>query len=315
MRWKAMHALTLRQDYELELWDRTNRDVSRTHEHRVRSRIDWTAASYGGVLADFAYASRQAPGYRSTPLEFPQLRRFDESDRIRKDARIALDLRHNTSAFTASFRQLQDDYDKEFYGLRSNDLSVVDAQFTVSPREGISLYGNYSRELNRFGYRGLATVVVGGITTIFPRENTWERTSRNAVDMFQVGIDGASADERSVFNVAYVWSFAKNRIQTTNPFGPVRADSVLSATGFDYPDTTTKIQEFNVSASQRLRDGLRLGFRYWYEPFALDDVALNTLQPYVQGTITSGAPRELFLDARFRSYRANVVTVFLHYDF
>jgi MtrB/PioB family decaheme-associated outer membrane protein len=314
VRWKVAPALTWTEDYELEIWKRTGRDVGRTTEHRVRSRIDWRLASFAGALAGFTYADRKAPGYRSTVLEFSELRRFDESDRIRKDGRVALDLRHGPSTFSASWRTIRDDYADGFYGLQFNNRSVADAQFTFAPWERVALYGNYTQEMNHLAYRGLA-IQVEGVTPVFPRENTWERSSRDAVKMFQIGIDAASAEERSVIDLAYVWSFARNRIQTANPFGAVRADSLLSATGFDYPDTTTKIQEFNISASHRLRQRLRVGFRYWYEPFTLDDFALNTLQPYVNGTITSTTPRQLFLDTRYRSYRANVGTVFVNYEF
>ena len=58
------------------------------------------------------------------------------------------------------------------------------------------------------------------------------------------------------------------------------------------------------------------------EPYRLDDYYTNNLQPYTGprlltdgGAASVPTARQLFLDARFTSYHANVATVFLRYSF
>ena len=103
-------------------------------------------------------------------------------------------------------------------------------------------------------------------------------------------------------------------ISTFNPY-LVRADSILHAGANPYPDTVIRRQDVNLAVSRRIREGLEIGMRYWYEPYMQDDFSFNTLQPYVHGPITSDAPKYLFQDARYGSYHANVATVFLRYSF
>jgi hypothetical protein len=262
------------------------------------------------------------------PMEFNLLRRFDQADRIRNDGSFTLELlKGPNTSFSASYRYLGDEYDKDFYGLLFNRFSFIDAQFTHAFENGSFLYANYSRETNRFAYRDLAHLlpnpaappgaIVQGTIAQYPTANTWERTSRNSLDSFEFGINVAPQEgklQKWQFDLAYALSFTRDRISTVNPF-TVRPDSILHAGANPYPDTVVRRQDVNIAITRRINERLEIGVRYWYEPYKQDDFSFNVLQPYVHGSLTSETPKYLFQDARYGSYGANIATFFLRYSF
>jgi hypothetical protein len=262
------------------------------------------------------------------PIEFNQLRRFDETGRIRNDGTFTLELLNGEKTnFSASYRYLGDEYDKNFYGLLYNHFGFVDAQFTRVFDNGTYFYASYSREMNRFSYRDLAHLlpnpaappgaIVQGVLAQYPLANTWERTSRNNLDSFQFGINAAPQEgklQKWEFDLEYALSFARDRISTANPF-VVRPDSILHAGANPYPDTVVRRQNVNFVVTRRINEKLAVGARYWYEPYTQDDFSYNVLAPYVHGNLTSDTPKYLFQDARYASYHANVASVFVRYSF
>lgn len=259
------------------------------------------------------------------PMEFNLLRRYDESDRTQNDGSLSLEfLRGPRTNFSASYRYLGDEYNKSFYGLLFNRSNFVDVEFSHAFENGTFFYANYSRETNHFAYRDLAHLlpnpaappgtIVQGTIAQYPIANTWERTSRSSLDSFQFGINAAPQQGKWQFDLSYALSFARDRISTVNPFA-VRADSVLHAGAFPYPDTVIRRQDVNVALTRRITENFEVGGRYWYEPYKQDDFSFNVLAPYVHGSLTSETPKYLFQDARYGSYHANVASVFVRYNF
>src|SRR5262249_50691810 len=166
--WDSLPNLGLKLDYDWEIWNRRFLRVTRTNEHSVRGRLNYKLTR--GVLfkTDYLYSHRLprlyptqpltfnpnlnvgtaaapisgGPGWEVTPtiarqfirgvsLEFNQLRQFDVADRIRNDAGVSLEvIRSEKATFSASYRYVQDAYDKDFYGLHFNRQATVDAQLT-----------------------------------------------------------------------------------------------------------------------------------------------------------------------------------------
>jgi len=290
------------------------------------------SATVGGAPAnspqDAWVVTRFTAMNRGQPIEFNLLRRFDETGRIRNDGSFALELLKGTKTnFSASYRYLGDEYDKNFYGLLFNRSSFIDAELTHAFENGSFFYANYSREMNRYAYRDLAHLlpnppappgtIVQGTLAQYPIANTWERTSRNSLDSFEFGINAAPQEgklQKWEFDLSYALSFARDRISTVNPF-PVRADSILHAGANPYPDTVVRRHDVNIAITRHMSESFDMGVRYWYEPYRQDDFSFNTLRPYMHGNLTSDTPKYLFQDARYGSYHANVTTVFLRYSF
>jgi MtrB/PioB family decaheme-associated outer membrane protein len=280
---------------------------------------------------------------RGIPLEFNLLRRFDEDERTRNNGGFSLEVtRSEKFTYSASYRYLRDDYNKSFYGLHYDVISTVDAQVSYFPvtsqsdkaptskeswKDNTSFYANFSREQQQTGYRDLGHLIVGAVQDVtaccaqFPIANTYDRSSRIKFNNFQFGINTASAGEKTVLDISYGLGFARDITHTTNPF-PILANSPITAGAYNYPDVINWQQEFNISLTHKLREGLDVGASYRFEPYRLDDYYTNNIQPYAGPTlITDGGhasvpvPRQLFLDARFTSMHANVATVFLRYSF
>ena len=258
------------------------------------------------------------------PTEFNLLRRYDQNNRTRNDGSLTLELlRGPNTNFSASYRYLGEEHDKNFYGRLFNRFSFVDAQFSHIFGNGSYFYANYSRETNRFAYRDIAHLLpapnplVQGVFAQFPIANTWERTSRSSLDSFEFGLNVAPQEGRLQkwqFDLSYALSSARDKITTVNPF-IVRPDSVRHAGANPYPDTVIKRQDVNLAITRRINEKYEIGVRYWYEPYTQDDFSFNTLQPYVHGNITSDAPKYLFQDARYGSYNGNVANFFVRYSF
>ncbi|MFN2497838.1 MAG: MtrB/PioB family outer membrane beta-barrel protein [Pyrinomonadaceae bacterium] len=376
--WDALPQLTLKLDYEWEIWNRKFRDVNRNNEHSIRGRLDFETNLSGGrknsgaapdveptpvttlrLKLDYRYSNRRAVAYNTQPLsfnpnlagsppngptsawevtrftvmnigvpmEFNLLRRYDQADRIRNDGGLTLELlRGPSTSFSASYRYLGEEYDKNFYGRLFNRFSFIDAQFSHAFENGSFFYAGYSRETNHFAYRDVAHLlpnpaappgaIVQGVLAQFPTANNWERTSRSSLDSFEFGINAEPQGKllKWQFDLSYALSFARDRITTVNPF-TVRPDSVLHAGVNPYPDTVVRRQDVNIVVTRRISENLEVGARYWYEPYTQDDFSFNVLQPYTHGNLTSETPKYLFQDARYASYHANVATVFVRYTF
>lgn len=259
------------------------------------------------------------------PMEFNQLRRFDQADRVRNDGTLSLELmRGERTNFSASYRYLGDEHDKSFYGRLFNRSSFIDAQFTHAFQNGNFFYANYSRETNHYKYRDLAHLlpnpaappgaIVQGTLAQYPTANTWERSSRSSLDSFEFGINMAPQQGKWQLDFSYALSFTRDRIDTVNPF-PVRADSILHAGANPYPDTVVQRQNLNFAVTRRISENFEIGVRYWYEPYKQDDFSFNLLAPYTHGNLTSETPKYLFQDARYASYHSNVATFFVRYSF
>ena len=369
--WDARKDLGLELEYDWEVWTRRFLTAPHTNEHSITGRLDYKPWRGVAVRADYQYAHRIPRSYRTqpltfvqtlqgsplggyvatpatvfnrgTPLEFNLLRRFDDDNRIRNNGGVALEVTRSPKVtYSASFRYLRDDHDKNFYGLHYDVLSTAEAEVTYFPKgaedgddesakdgwkENTFFYANYSRDQQQTGYRDLGHLIIGavqnrtGCCAQFPVANTYDRSSRIHLDTFQIGINTASKGEKTSFDLSYVLSFARDRTHTVNPF-PILPISLRTAGAYNYPDVISRQQEVNLSVTRQLRPDLALGFSYLFEPYRLDDYYTNNLQPYAGARlVTDGGAasvptaRQLFLDARYASYHANVATVFLRFTF
>ncbi len=269
----------------------------------------------------------------TVPLEFSQLRRFDEAARRRYDGKTSLDVPLTTRVnFSASYRYLRDNYGKGFYGMHFDDQTSVDGELTFSVGERTFLYMDYSRQFDSYRYLSLGNLICGpscvngappnvaSCCAVYAKANSWDRTSRSTLDTAQFGFDWAPSGEKTTVDMSYGYSFAKDQIHTFNPFPPILAISPLTAGTYDYPDTRNRFQEVLFSVTRKLRPGLDLGVQYRFESYLLDDFFLNNLQPYSQGLIAPGGvlanlPRQTFLNARFTTYHAHEESFFVRYSF
>lgn len=343
-------------EYDWEIWNRRFLETPRTNEHSIQGKLNYTFMRGVALKADYLYAHRIPRRYltqplsfvqnlqgsplggwvatpttqfiRGVPLEFNLLRRFDDDNRVRKDGGVSVEVtRSDKFNYSASFRYLRDDYSKDLYGLNYETQASVDAQATYFANDSTFFYAEYSRDQQHIGYRDLGHLIIGAVQNVtaccaqFPIANTYDRISKINLDTFQFGVNTSSGGEKTVLNLSYVLSFARDKTNTANPF-PILPISLRTAGAYNYPDVINRQQEVNATITHQLRPNLNIGFSYQFEPYKLDDYYTNNLQPYTGprlvtdgGAASVPTARQLFLDARFTSYHANVATVFLRYKF
>jgi len=372
--WNIASWVTWEAEYQYETWKRTFRDVPRTQENSIRGRFDFQLPRKSRLTTEFTFGDRDADMYRTVamtfnpnlngnlaiaptipygpgwevtpttkydptvPLEFSQLRRFDETGRKRYDGKAALDVPLGERVnFSASYRYTRNDYAKGFYGMQHDLLSSIDSELTFSIGERTFLYVDYSRQFDGYRYLDLGHLICGGLPgtqfscvsgapaninaccAIYPIANTWDRSSRGSLDTVQPGVNWASSGEKTVINLSYGYSYAKERIHTFNPY-PILSFSPRTAGTYNYPDTLNRFQEVAFSITRRLRPGLETGVQYRFESYKLDDFFLNDLQPYPLGLIAPGGiqanlPRDLVLNAKLGTYHAHEEAFFFKYRF
>ena len=105
---------------------------------------------------------------------------------------------------------------------------------------------------------------VSACCAIYPIANTWDRNGRSSLNAFLGGLSWASAGEATTVDMSYSYSYAKERINTTNPYR-ILAGSPRTAGAYNYPETRNRFHEVIFSVSRRLRPGLDLGFQYRFE--------------------------------------------------
>jgi hypothetical protein len=370
--WDLASWATFEAEYQFETWRRTGRDAPRTNENSFRGQLDFKLPRNAKFVADYTLSMREAEFYRTAnlafnpnlrdtsptglafgpgweitdarvpfldptvPLEFNQLRRYDQASRRRYDGKVALDIPVSEKVgFSTSYRYTRNNYEKGFYGLRHDLMASVDSEITLAVGERAFLYLDYSREFQGYRYLGLGHLICGtqpggscaggapanvnACCAMYPIANTWDRSSRSSLDGAHFGLNWASDGEKTTIDLSYGYSYAKDRIHTFNPY-PILVGSPRTAGTYDYPDARNRSHELLFSLSRKLRPGLDLGVEYRFQSYQLDDFFLNNLQPYPQGLITAGGipinlHRNLLLNARFGTYHAHQEGVFLKYSF
>ena len=368
--WDISSWATWSAEYQHQTWSRKNRDVPHSNEDIFRGKLEFKLPKNIKFVTDYAYGNRKPDSYRTiatvfnqnlrdtlptglafgpgwevtratiydptVPLEFSQLRRYDQAARKRYEGKAALDIPLGSKVgFSTSYQHYRNNYAKGFYGLQFEAQASVDAELTFSLGERTFIYLNSSRQMNGYRLLGLghlicgtqpggscaggAPVNVSACCALFPIANTWDRSSRSTVDTTQTGINWGSSGEKTTISLSYGYSYDKDRIHTFNPY-PILVGSPRTAGSYNYPDTRNRFQEVVFSASHKIRPGLELGVQYRFEASFLDDFFLNNLQPYSQGLVTAGGipiniPRTLLLNARLGTYHAHQQSIFLRYSF
>jgi hypothetical protein len=370
--WSAAPWMTLTAEYQYETWKRTARDVPRTAENSVRGRLEFKLPKNAKFLSEFAVLNREADFYRTAnlafnpnlrdtsptglafgpgweitnatvpfldptvPLEFNQLRRYDQTGRRRYEGKAGLDLPLGDKfTFSTSFNYGRNNYNKGFYGMKHDLMSSVNGEITYAFGERTFLFAEYSRQFEGYRYLSLGHLICGtqpggscaggapsnvnACCAMYPIANTWDRSMRGSLDSVYAGFNWGSKGERTTIDLTYGYSYAKERIHTFNPF-PILTGSPRTAGTYNYPNARNRSGDVMFSMTRKLRPGLDFGIQYQFQSYYLDDFFLNGLQPYSQGLVTAGGiainmSRQLLLNARFTTYHAHQESVFLRYSF
>lgn len=313
-------------EYEWEGWDREHRQVARSNENSIGTRITYKPNNKFDSKLIYRYSDRSPRAYNPGVLEFQQLRLYDQADRSR----------HNASAqwqyavtpklgLSGTFSYLRDNYDRNFFGLVRYVQGQGSIDLLYTHNEKTVFYTNYSYErysslLQSITKTGAPFQQVNPAAPCFTPNcflNRWNREDRNRNHSFGLGVTTYLAKDRLFFDASYALSLSNDRITTVNPSAFV-ASAFLNATAFPWPDVKSNYHELNVDTNYQVSDNVALGFRYIFEPYRLDDFQWNGLNPYPFDSLPPEqqfpTSRPLFLDSRYSSHNAHVFSVYLRFQ-
>lgn len=309
--WDISKAFRWKVEYEWEGWVREHRQVGRSNEHSVSTQFSYRPNNRISSKLNYTYSDRKPVRYDPGIKEFNQLRMFDQATRMRHDA----DWQWQWSikpqvGLSGNFGYLIDDYDQNFFGLIRYTQVQGTLDLLYMPRDNMTFYANYSRERDKS-----MTQLIAKTAAPFSPANSWNRDQIDVLDNFGVGVTAFLMKEKMLLDVNYVFSNAKTITDTYNISTPL-ANSVLNATASPFPNVTSRFQELYSDVSYQFGPQWSLGVRYTYQPYKLDDFALNGLSPYPFGNISSSqdGSRFLLLDARNTGHNAHVVSIYLRFS-
>jgi MtrB/PioB family decaheme-associated outer membrane protein len=324
--WDVAKWLKWQLEYQWEGWDREHRQVANSNENTFGTQLSYKPNNkFDGKLI-YRYSDRTPQAYDPGVLEFQQLRLFDQAKRIRHNANVQWQYAVTpTVGVSGTFSYLRDNYDKNFFGLVRylQGQGSVDLLYTAN--EKTTFYANYSRErysslLQSITKTGAPFQQVNPSSPCFTPNcflNRWNREDRNVNDSFGIGVTTYLAKDKLFFDANYALSLSNDRITTVNPSAVV-STAALNATAFPFPDVKSNYHEVNVDTNYQLKDNLALGFRYIFEPYRLDDLQWNGLNPYPFERLPAEqefpTSRPLLLDSRYSTHNAHVFSVYLRFQ-
>lgn len=306
--WDINKALSWKFEYDWEGWERHHRQAARTNEHSFSTQLKFKPVSQFSSRIGYKYFDRKPEFYDPGVLEYSGLRMFDQSARKRNDLNWQWQWAIQPKVgLSGTVGYLNDDYDENFFGLVKYTQWYGTFDVLYMPKDNTTFYANYSRE-NYKNY--LHTIAKNAVP--WDLNNRWNRDERDVLDSFGIGVTTYAMKDKLMLDLNYVYSNANTQTTTVNPGVPT-ANTVLSATAFPFPDVKSRFQEFDSDISYQFSDHWGFGVRYKYQPFSLDDFALNNLSPYPISNLPAeqDGSRFLLLDSRYSSHKAHLITVYL----
>jgi hypothetical protein len=290
--------------YSREEVERTFRSFETTTDHTAKVSYDLTSLTYVTVRAQYLHAKRTGQGLDEEALsdlgEQISLRQFDISDRIRNQGTLML-LATPVSflSLNASVGGGKDDRPDAQFGLADTTFQVFAVGADLTPRDGVT-FGVTS------GYERYTSLQNSRQAN--PGAQFDDPTRNWATDgLERVTSAGATADlldilPRTRVHVAYDYNRSRGRY-----LYQLTPDTTLPPVT-QLPGLRNSWQQATVDAAYTLRKNVRLGVRYEYDRFRVNDFALD-------GTTLTGIvfPSTLLLGYFYGPYTANVVTLRMTY--
>ena len=306
--WDMNKAFRVKFEYEWEGWERHHRQADRTNEHSFSTQVTFKPVSQFTNRVSYKYSDKKPENYYSGVLEYSGLRMFDQAGRKRNDFdwQWQWAIQPNVG-LSGTVGYLDDDYDKNFFGLVKYTQWYGTVDLMYMPRDNMTFYANYARENYKNSMQTIAKNAVP-----WDLNNRWNRDERDVLDNFGIGVTTYAMKDKLLVDLNYVYSNADTRTTTVNPGVPT-ANTVLSATAFPFPDVKSRLQEFDSDISYQFGSHWGIGVRYKYQPYSFDDFAVNNLSPYPINELPAeqDGRRFLLLDSRYSSHTAHLITVYL----
>ena len=256
--------------------------------------------------------------------ELDTTRQYDIAKRDRDTADLNLDfMPGERTTFSLGYRLADDDYPESEYGFQAAESMGYGANLNVAATERFNLFAyvdlaEWDADMHMVTKCSNCTTPAGLAPWNVPNYD-WFTDYTDETTSYGVGFDW-SAGEKTEVDLAI--NFVQGQIEqkTANPGTPVEGNPanplfgtpVQVARGFDFPTQESKLTAIDLEVTHRLSPRVRLGLRWRFEDFSLDDFQWDGLEPYGANFLTvDDATRYLFLNSRYSDYTGNVVGLFM----
>lgn len=301
-------------------------------EFGVGGRVLYRPGRSTTVKAGYHYLDRTTDPYlKGRTLENPEatgLFNFNWAERRRHQADVRVQM---APASLVSFGVLARGVDEE-YGGRPEEETPVDAfrfgrtrvrslmaggDVTLSPTEHLDLFVSYTWEYRqeRMASASKDDAPKGeagslGIADDYAPENYWNSDIYERVHTVGAGATAQLIPDRLAVDASYSFSYSNLDVETRNPNG-VTDLTLANAVAQDWPTLRNRLHQVSVDLHYGFTANIRMGVRYLFDWYKLDDFAWDPLQPYMAGLTPENTTRFIFADASYKGYTAHVGTLYL----
>jgi MtrB/PioB family decaheme-associated outer membrane protein len=332
---------TVKAGYEWENWHRSrDREVSQLNEHTGKVAFDVRPADWAILRASYKFAVRRGNDYRTfahlertvlpeeleelePQLQFRELRKFDEADRVRHEADVLLQLTPGddvTLAFTGNLMDI--DYDGTVFGLQSEHSWSVGADATYTPTSRVRLFGHYTYENLEAKQRSRwrpRRFFLPAMTVVDNPLNDWSSSSEDRIHTLGGGAQIDLIEDRLELDVSYDYQSAIAYTRTGGPAGfmPSVFPTTSGDGGFaqDFPAIKDTLQIFEATLSYHVKkDVFTLKGMYGFERLDLANFKTDDLQPFMPDSNVDGSglvigSNDIFLGDSVDDYHAHILAL------
>jgi MtrB/PioB family decaheme-associated outer membrane protein len=305
--------------YGREDADRTWRIFGKTAEDAFRVSVDSTGNQYVTLRAKFERSSREGSHFEVEHLEAaseqPDMRHFDiaNRDRDRFTATVAL-TPVSQVGINASVGTGKDDFSDSYFGLRDNEHKTYSFGLDFVPTTTVSFGGSYGYEkYTALQWSRTASPNTTPNQFIDPNRD-WFIDSDDEVKTFDLYVDLVKAlpktDIRLDFDVSdgnatYVYAVPNIALAVPAITAPVQLAPLKN-----------KLTSGRADVQYFVRPNVAFGVAYWYEEYAVDDFAqnsvlINQLNPV--NAATGAAANAIYSGYLNRHYKAHTGWIRLTY--
>ncbi len=297
--------ITWKTGYRFERYLRERREVDLSREHGFHTTFVYAPKSPLYAKASYRYFDRQPDFYDAVHSHPDWYRVWEQGQRVRKQSSVLLSYNFSPgTALTASWFNGSDRFDRSLYGLHQMQLNSLNADFTWTASDTLSMFAGWGYDRNGFDYSLVAN------TGSYNFANSYHRDNREGIHFAQLGLNGTFFGDRGEYTLTYAGSLARTEMTTANPFPIATPGSALAN---PFPVVKNQLHEIRFNTSIAMAENIRLGFNYLHEPYRLNDFTQDIIGPYIPGRLQQDVSPYAFNDLPLRNYTGNVLAVYLRY--
>ena len=297
---------TLHLGFSWENWRRSqNREVHHSNELTGTIGGDYKINEWATFKSRLSLGDKEGTYFTVGTAQLPQLRKYDEADRLR----VASDLRlmlvpTELVLVTLSGGTTHDDYSNSDFGLVWSHAWHAGFDVEYSPFEWMSLAAYYEYDYTKRQQRSINRSAANELPSAAP-DNIW--VSNDTSMGHNVGVDMKLVLVKDLLDARIGYEFQKGDADTdarpNNPNNPGAA-----ANPVDYPDIDDTLNIVTTELTWHAMENLDLIGAYRFEDWRHQNFQTDPLGVYFTGN-------DVYLGNKVSDYTAHVFTVSARYEF